>query len=88
MNLMDVNREFRTEEDCLADLERVRWPDGVRCPTCGCKDVNHPSENLLELRPLYPWSLLHAFMIAQLKKQGTHSNATLYGPRSLVFNRT
>lgn len=40
MNLMDVNREFRTEEDCLAELERVRWPEGVRCITCGCKDVS------------------------------------------------
>lgn len=41
MNLMDVNREFRTEEDCLEELAKVRWPDGVRCPTCGCKDVSH-----------------------------------------------
>jgi len=40
MNLMDVNREFRTEEDCLAELEKVRWPDGVRCITCGSKDVS------------------------------------------------
>jgi hypothetical protein len=40
MNLMDVNREFRTEEDCLEELEKVRWPDGVRCITCGCKEVS------------------------------------------------
>lgn len=40
MNLMDVNREFRTEEDCLEELEKVRWPDGVRCPTCGCKEIS------------------------------------------------
>jgi transposase-like protein len=37
---MDVNREFKTEEDCVAELERVRWPEGVRCPTCGCKNVS------------------------------------------------
>ena len=40
MNLMDVNREFRTEEDCLEELAKVRWPDGVRCITCGCKEVS------------------------------------------------
>ena len=40
MNLMDVNREFKTEEDCLEELAKVRWPDGVRCITCGCKDVS------------------------------------------------
>jgi len=28
MNLMDVNREFRTEEDYLEELAKVRWPDG------------------------------------------------------------
>jgi hypothetical protein len=40
MNLMDVNREFRTEEDCLEELAKVRWPDGVRCITCGCKEIS------------------------------------------------
>lgn len=24
----------RSEEDCRAFLERLRWPDGVRCPRC------------------------------------------------------
>ena len=36
MNLIDVTRELATEEDCLAFIEKMRWPDGVvRCPTCG-----------------------------------------------------
>ena len=41
MNLMDVNREFGTEDACLAELERVRRPDGVECPVCGSKRVSH-----------------------------------------------
>jgi len=40
MNLMDVNREFPTEDACLEHLEKVRWPEGVRCPTCGCKEIS------------------------------------------------
>jgi transposase-like protein len=40
MNLMDVNREFNTEEACLEHLEATRWPDGVRCPTCGAKEIS------------------------------------------------
>lgn len=40
MNIMDVNREFQTEEDCLEHLEKMRWPDGVRCPTCGAKEIS------------------------------------------------
>jgi transposase-like protein len=35
MNLIDVSKHLATDEQCLAFLERVRWPDGTRCPTCG-----------------------------------------------------
>jgi transposase-like protein len=35
MNLIDVTQQFATDEQCLAYLEAMRWPDGVRCPTCG-----------------------------------------------------
>jgi hypothetical protein len=39
MNLNTVTRKFKTEEECLEHLEKTRWPDGVRCPTCGCDRV-------------------------------------------------
>jgi len=35
MNLIDVTREFKNDDDCLAYMESMRWPDGIRCPTCG-----------------------------------------------------
>jgi len=35
MNLIDVTQQFATDEQCLAYLEAMRWPNGVRCPTCG-----------------------------------------------------
>ena len=34
-NMSEFQDRFRTEEDCLAYLERIRWPDGFRCPACG-----------------------------------------------------
>ena len=34
MNLIDVIRTFKTEDDALEFLETMRWPDGIRCPTC------------------------------------------------------
>ncbi len=41
MNLIDVARELATEHDCLAFLEKQRWPDGVvRCPVCGCDQIS------------------------------------------------
>lgn len=39
MNLSTITRTFRTDEECLDHLEKTRWPDGVRCPTCGCNRV-------------------------------------------------
>jgi transposase-like protein len=36
MNLIDVTKQFPTDEECLVYIEKMRWPDGVvRCPTCG-----------------------------------------------------
>jgi transposase-like protein len=40
MNLIDVVKTFGTEEQCLAFLERQRWPDGVRCMICGNDKVS------------------------------------------------
>ncbi len=40
MNLIDVNKDFATDEKCLAYLEKMRWPDGVRCITCGANKIS------------------------------------------------
>ena len=40
MNLIDVTQQFRTDDDCLAYLESMRWPEGIRCPVCGCDRVS------------------------------------------------
>jgi hypothetical protein len=40
MNLIDVNKDFATDEQCLAYLEKLRWPDGVCCTECGAKCIS------------------------------------------------
>ena len=40
MNLIDVTRTFQTDDDCLAYMETMRWPDGIRCPVCGCNRIS------------------------------------------------
>jgi hypothetical protein len=35
MNLIDVTSKLATDEQCVAFLEKVRWPNDVRCPICG-----------------------------------------------------
>jgi transposase-like protein len=40
MKLIEVTKAFATEEKCLDYLEASRWPDGVRCTTCGSKEIS------------------------------------------------
>jgi transposase-like protein len=41
MNLIDVTQQFKTDDDCLLYLESMRWPDGIRCPVCGCNRISN-----------------------------------------------
>ena len=40
MNLIDVTRKLGTEEQCFGFLEKMRWPNGVRCAVCGCDRIS------------------------------------------------
>jgi len=41
MNLIDVNTQLQTEDQCLDFIEKVRWPDGkIRCVRCGTDKVS------------------------------------------------
>jgi len=35
VSLFEHVQQFGTEAQCVAALERLRWPDGFRCPSCG-----------------------------------------------------
>ncbi len=36
INLIDVTKQFPTDDECLKYIEQMSWPDGkVRCPVCG-----------------------------------------------------
>jgi DNA-directed RNA polymerase subunit RPC12/RpoP len=34
MNLGKLSRQYSTKERCRELLQKLRWPDGVRCPRC------------------------------------------------------
>src|SRR5256714_5000106 len=34
MDLMKLFQQFGTDEQCRIALEKLRWPDGVKCPRC------------------------------------------------------
>ena len=35
LSMPEFFRQFGTEAQCEAALERTRWPEGFRCPHCG-----------------------------------------------------
>ena len=46
MNIITIYKQFPTDSDCIAHLEKVRWPGGARCPYCGSeKATRMPKEN-------------------------------------------
>jgi transposase-like protein len=40
MKLIDISTAFASDEKCLGYLEKMRWPNGVRCPICGADKVS------------------------------------------------
>lgn len=48
MDLITFQRRFGSEEACRKRLFELRWPEGFRCPRCGCQDAYY-----LEKRSLY-----------------------------------
>ena len=47
-SFLEWTRKFATEESCLAELERRRWPGGFICPRCG-----HDRAHVLQRRRLH-----------------------------------
>lgn len=38
-SIFEVVRRFNSEEKCIQHLERIRWPQGLRCPQCNGKRI-------------------------------------------------
>jgi hypothetical protein len=43
MNLIEIHKTFQTDDQCTEHLAKLRWPDGVRCVTCGTDKVKQYS---------------------------------------------
>lgn len=49
-NLKEFDVRFRSEEACREYLSQLRWPDGFRCPRCGCQASSPVRTVLLRCR--------------------------------------
>src|SRR5450759_3784960 len=49
-NWSEFDARFGTEEACREYLFRLRWPEGFRCPRCGCRECSPVRAVLLRCR--------------------------------------
>ena len=40
MNMIQLIEQFRDESQCRRALERMKWPDGIKCPRCGSDKIS------------------------------------------------
>ena len=41
MNLVKLMEKYHSEEECRAELEELRWPNGIACTRCGSTDIRN-----------------------------------------------
>lgn len=44
-NQMEFEKQFHTEQDCLNYLIKIRWPEGIKCPSCNSIELWSLSRN-------------------------------------------
>ena len=47
--LLEFQAAFGTEEQCRSYLERQKWPNGFRCPRCGCRKSWYVASRMLRV---------------------------------------
>ncbi len=64
-NAIEFQDRYRTEEDCINALFKLRWPNGFICPNCG-----HDDAYLLEAR--------HLFQCTVCRHQASVTSGTIF----------
>jgi transposase-like protein len=84
MNLIDVNKAFDTDEKCLAFLEQMRWPDGVRCVTCGADRISKITRKTASKNRR---SNLYQCLEPSCKQQFTSTSGTIFNDSHLSLTK-
>src|ERR1035441_4593881 len=80
MNLIDVTKTFKTEDDALEFLETRRWPDGIRCPIC---DNDKVSKTTRKTASKNKRSRIYQCLETTCRQQFSATSGTIYGDSHL-----
>ena len=85
MNLIDVSKQFQTDEQCLEYMAKMKWPDGiVRCPTCGTDKVSPVERKAASKNKRGSFSLCRE---ASCKQQFSATSGTIFHDSHLPLHK-
>jgi len=97
-SLIKLQAELGTEQQCLAFLEKMRWPDGVRCVTCGGDKISkfttdegerkrkNPKTGAVEIKKV-PARHLYQCLEPTCKQQFSATSGTVYADTHLPLQK-
>ena len=68
------------DDDCLAYLEPMRWPNGVRCPVCGCDRIS-------KITPKNERTHIYKCLEATCKQQFFVTSGTIFNDSHLPLTK-
>lgn len=80
MNLIDVTKTFKSEDDALEFLETMRWPDGIRCPVCGNEKISKITRKTASKNKR---SRIYQCLETTCRQQFSATSGTIYGDSHL-----
>jgi transposase-like protein len=84
MKLIDVTRQFKTDDDCLDYIERMRWPNGeLGCVHCG--EVGRVSRNIRQTKSKNQRTRL--FQCLACGKQFSATSGTIFNDTHLPLTK-
>src|SRR5579871_4771669 len=97
-SLIEVQAELGTEEQCLAFLERLRWPEGMRCVRCNGDKISkytaaestrqrkHPKTGEIEIKTV-PARHLYQCLNSECAHQFTATAGTIFNDSHLPLQK-
>ena len=88
MNLLDVFKELNTEAKCLAFLEHMRWPDGVKCLACESQRITRiTAKGKLNKKTNRRSPDRELYQCNECRKQFTATDGTVYHDTHLPLSK-
>jgi hypothetical protein len=84
MNLIETTQKFGTDEQCLAYLVAMRWPNGIRCMVCGNDKISTITR---QSKTKNKRNTIYACLEPTCKHQFSATTGTLFHDSHLPLNK-